>query len=153
MAKKKTETIPSLELLTKAFMEDVNDGELQERYDRFIIQRDRTKEKYNEIVPVINELVRKKNVLHATIFALAIEGIISIEANTEYKKINAEFVELEKEVLHLKEAMETNEELITKYQNGSNDKLFHWWRAFKAIDSEGTAPWIEWKTPYENKII
>lgn len=152
MSKTKTEKTP-LELLIKAFEEDINDKELQLRYDGFLRRLDEAKENYNQQVPVINELIRKKSVLHSSIFSLAIEGIISTEANQEYKKIREEYDELEKEVVRLKNAMEEVEDLIKKYQDGSHNKLFAWWKSFKAIEPKGTKPWIEWKRPYENLII
>jgi chromosome segregation ATPase len=151
MSKTKTEKTP-LELLVKAFEEDVNDKELQLRYDGFLRRLDEAKENYNQLVPVINELIRKKGVLHSSIFSLAIEGIISTEANQEYKKIREEYDELEKEVVRLKNAMEEVEDLIKKYKDGSHSKLFAWWKSFKAIDPKGTKPWTEWKRPYENLI-
>ncbi len=152
MAKQKTEKTP-LELLTKAFMEDVNDNELQLRYNGFINRSNEAKSQYNANVPIANELMNKRSALESIIFNSAIEGILSTHAIEDYKRVNSEFSEIRKEMSRSQEAIDEVEDLIKKYKELSDKKLYYWWKSFKAIDPKGTEPWLTWKRTYENKII
>jgi hypothetical protein len=152
MAKTKIEKTP-LELLTVAFQEDVNDKELQHRYDRFVKNLAHAKEQYNKLVPEINEAINRKNRLHSVIFNTVLEGIMPAETIYAYKETSKELDELTEEISHHQNGMEENERLIKKYEELSHNKLFYWWKSFRAIDPKGTAPWMEWKRPYEKMII
>jgi hypothetical protein len=152
MAKSKTEKT-AIELLEQAFQEELNDQELQQRFDGFNKRLNDVKSQYNPKVPIINELINKRNSLSSIIFDSTLEGIIAKEAIDKYKLIDNDYQIIAKEIKGLQESMDEIEELIKKYQDLSERKLFCWWKSFKAIDPKGTQPWLEWKKPYNHKII
>ena len=83
MAKKKTELTP-METFTKAFIAEINDKELQNRFDGFVrnVREDYTK--HLELICVMNSLIKSRDTLAGIILESAIEGIGSSEAIEKY---------------------------------------------------------------------
>lgn len=152
MTKTKTEKNP-LDLLKKAFYESVNDKELQDRYNRFVYNLKKDKENYNQLVPKINEAISRKNRLQEIILRTVLEGIMPTDVIETYKSVSKEVEELSEHISKYQYSIDENENLIKKYQDNSDQKLFYWWKSFHAIDPKGTSPWIEWKRLYEKIII
>jgi hypothetical protein len=150
MSKKKEHN--PVEALKKAFEDEVNDLELQERYDLFQKNLKRAKDDHNKLVPLLNQNVEARNVLTGVIYSSAMEGILSIEATKKVKELKAEMEVLVAELEIHKESMDYNQKLIEKYKDWSDRKLFIWWQALKAVDPE-TKAYIEWKETYKDRII
>jgi hypothetical protein len=151
MSKTKVEKTP-IELLTKAFLEDFNDNELQERYEQFERTVKEFKGRYNELVPKINQSIDNSKGLAVMIVESAKMGFLNEQAIERIKKEESIFEDLKKDADYYKEKFLHEEELISKYKKNSETKFFHWWKTFKAIDKK-TEPWLTWKRQYENKII
>jgi hypothetical protein len=140
------------EKLMNAFEEELNDKELQERYDRFRENEKREKERYNNQVPVVNELIKRVNDLQHVVLESAVLGILAIESIEELKKLRIELEEAKKIADGFRAAMEYQKDLAEKYEDYSDRKLFHWWKSLKAVGIEVMA-WGDWKRQYENVII
>ena len=150
MSKKKEHN--PVEALKKAFEEEVNDLELQERYEYFQKNLQRAKDEHNKLVPFLNQNVEARNILTSVIYNSAMEGILSTEATKKMKELKAEMETLVAELEIHKESIQYNEKLIKDYKDWSERKLFIWWQALKAVDPE-TKAWIEWKETYKDRII
>lgn len=151
MSKTKVEKTP-IELLKKAFLEDFDDNELQERYDRFERIVREYKDRYNELVPKINQSVDNAKELAVMVVKSAKMGFLNEQAIERLKEEESDFENLKQEADQYRKRFEEEEDLMKRYKKNSETKLFQWWRAFKAIDKK-TEPWLTWKRQYENKII
>ncbi len=151
MPKAKVEKTP-IELLTKSFLEDFNDNELQERYDGFERKVKTLKDQYNGLVPKINQSVDNAKELAVMVVKSAKMGFLNDQAIERLKEEECLFEELKKRADFFKKGFEEEEDLMKQYKKNSETKLFHWWKTFKAIDKK-TEPWLTWKRQYENKII
>jgi len=134
------------------FMEDFNDNELTERYERFKRTVKSLKDCYNEKVPTVNEALNTRATLNDMILTCAKAGIINQEAVEKDKEIKKFLDDTIPTLTDLKSKWEHEEALIKKYEEMSHDRLFNYWKIFKALDKK-IAPWLEWKTPYEKRII
>ena len=151
MTKKKSEMTP-LELLTKAFNEDFNDNELQERFEQFERTVKDFKDLYNVLVPQINKQINEAKTLNGMILESAKMGFINKDAIKQLKETEASLKEQTEAADTYRGKFEGSEDLMEKYRKNSNNKLFQWWRSFKAIE-KSTEPWLTWKRKYEHKII
>jgi len=134
------------------FMEDFNDDELTERYDRFKNTVKSLKDRYNEKVPAVNEALKKRATLNDMILTCAKMGIVNQEAVEKDKEIQEFLDDVIPTIDDLKSKWEYEEALIKKYEENSHNKLFGYWKIFKALDKK-TEPWLDWKRPYEKRII
>jgi hypothetical protein len=151
MAKTKKE-LTALEKLQAAFSEDFNDMELQERYDRFVENVKYWKGLYNDLVPKINEQIKQKSNLTTLVLDSAMLGILNTEAVNQIKELDKYLNEWCSKADDYRAKFEDEERLMKKYEENSHDRLFQWWKSIKTVD-EKTAPWLEWKRPYEKRII
>ena len=152
MAKKKQPELTDYEKIQKEFQEDFNVSELQERFDQFEKTVKDFKELYNILVPQINERIENISTLNEMIVRSAKLGFLNTQAVNQLKEIEASLKEQMEAADLYKERFTKEEKLITKYKEGSNDKLFLYWKMFRALD-EKTEPWLEWKTEYSNRIF
>ena len=153
--RKKAEPQPektAFEKVHDLFMEDFNDKELQERYENFIRTREGAKERHNAMVPEINALIQKGESLKETIVDLAVQGLSTEEAARLVRETVPQVKELRDKIAYQKGIMDEEDALIKKYKENSENKLFHYWKIFKALDPE-TEPWLSWKKPYCHHII
>ena len=134
------------------FMEDFNDDELTERYDNFKNIVKILKDRYNEKVPAVNEALNKRATLNDMILTCAKMGIVNQEAVEKDKEIQKFLDDVIPTIDDLKSKWEYEEALIKKYEENSHNKLFGYWKIFKALDKK-TEPWLDWKRPYEKRII
>jgi hypothetical protein len=134
------------------FMEDFNDDELTERYDRFKNTVKSLKDRYNEKVPAVNEALKTRATLNDMILTCAKMGIVNHEAVEKDKEIQKLLDETIPILDDLKAKWEYEEALIKKYEELSHNKLFGYWKIFKTLDKK-TEPWLDWKRPYEKRII
>jgi len=151
MAKQKKE-LTAIEKLNQAFMEDFNDMELQERYDRFVENVKYWKGLYNDLVPKINERIELKSKLTSLVLESAMLGILNTDAVNQIKEADKYLNEWCTKADEYRAKFQEEEALMERYKKSSHDRLFQWWKSIKTIDKT-TAPWLEWKTPYEKRII
>ena len=148
---KKKEHNP-VEALKKAFNEEVNDTELQERYDRFIKDLDRVTEGHNKLVTEINQNLETIHILKDVVYKSAIQGILANEATVKIKELEAVNVELMEELDSYKDRIQYNKDLIEKYKDWSGRKLFVWWQVLKVVDPN-TEDWMQFRETFKDKII
>lgn len=151
MAKTKKQ-LSDYEKILNEFESDFNDTELQERYDRFEKTVKDFKELYNILVPQINSQIANAKTLSDMIVDSAKMGFLNTQAVNQLKETEASLKEQMDAANTYRERFTKEEELIKKYKENSDNKLFHYWKMFKAINSN-TEPWLEWKRPYEKRII
>ena len=149
MAKKQHDPVKALK---KAFQEEVEDLELQERYDRFQKDLQMYKDEHNEIVPTVNENLEKLRTLKAAVLAQAISGVLAPQSVEKIKEIEKENQDLIKKIEFYQGKINETKDLIERYQRSSDTKMFVWFQALKAVDPE-TKPWLEWRETYKNRII
>jgi hypothetical protein len=130
----------------------VEDLELQERYDRFQKDLQMYKDNHNEIVPTVNENLEKLRTLKAAVLAQALSGVLAPQAVEKIKDIEKENQDLIKNIEFYQGKIKETKDLIEKYENWSNKRLFVWYQALKAVDPE-TKPYLEWQETYKNRII
>lgn len=138
--------------LTKAFLSDVNDNELQDNYNQHEKSLKLDKERHNKLVPQINQNLTIGQDLKESIFTQSLQGIIAKDAIQMYKDVEKETETLIQKLNALKEKIKHTAALIEKYEDQSGQKLFGWWKAISAAEPN-TLPWLDWKKPYEGKII
>lgn len=151
MAKTKKE-LTDYEKVMKAFHEDFNDLELQERFDNFERTLSSLKESYNEHVPEVNAKMKMSQDLAQMILDSAMMGFLNNDAIAKVKEVNTYLDGIRPYLDDLKVKMDKEKSLIEKYKEGSNNKLFHYWKTLKAID-KNIAPWLEWKRDYDKRIF
>ena len=149
MAKKEHNPV---EALKKAFNEEVNDTELQERYDRFIKDLERVTEGHNKLVTEINQNLEAIHILKDVVYKSAIQGILVNEATLKIKELEAVNVELMEELDSYKDRIQYNKDLIEKYKDWSGRKLFVWWQVLKVVDPN-TEDWMQFRETFKDKII
>jgi len=149
MSKKKHDPVKALK---KAFQQEWDDNELDERYQRFERDLERAKEAHNELVPVINDNLAVIRPLKESVLEQALCGVLSTDATLKIKELEAENEELIEKIEAQREIIDENKALMEKYKDWSDRKLFIWWQAIKAVDPE-TEPWIEWKDKRDAKIF
>jgi hypothetical protein len=142
----------AFEKIYDLFMEDFNDKELQERYDNFKRTREAAKDRHNAMVPEINALIQKGESLKETVVDLAVQGLSTEEPARLLRETVPLVKELRDKIEYQKGIMDEEDALIKKYKENSENRLFHYWKVFRALDKE-TLPWLEWKKPYINTII
>jgi hypothetical protein len=142
----------AFEKIYDLFMEDFNDKELQERYDNFKRTREAAKDRHNAMVPEINALIQKGESLKETVVDLAVQGLSTEEPARLLRETVPLVKELRDKIEYQKGIMDSEDALIKKYKENSENRLFHYWKVFRALDKE-TLPWLEWKKPYINTII
>ena len=152
MAKKKQSELTDYEKIEKEFQEDFNDLELQERFEQFEKAVKNFKGLYNELVPKVNEDINKQALLRQMIVESAKQGFLNNDAANQLNVLDARLTENIEKLENFESKFKGDEELIKKYKEGTNNKLFLYWKMFKALDKT-TAPWLEWKTVYDNRIF
>ena len=151
MAKTKKQ-LSDYEKILNEFESDFNDTELQERYDQFEKTVKDFKELYNILVPQINTQIENAKTLSEMIVDSAKMGFLNTQAVNQLKETEASLKEQMDAANTYRERFTKEEELIKKYKENSDNKLFHYWKMFKAIN-DNTEPWLEWKRPYDKRII
>jgi len=149
MSKEKHNPIKELK---KAFQQEWDDNELQERFNRFESDLKSAKDAHNKLVSQVNANLHTINTLKESVLQQALCGVLSHEATEKIYKLEAENEELIKKIEFQKEAISKNADLMDKYEDWSDRKLFIWWQAIKAVDPE-TEPWMEWKDKRDSKIF
>ena len=82
----------------------------------------------------------------------ALNGVSSEGLNRKLRDLESAAEELEERMNVIYSQIKYYEDLIDKYEEWSERKLFVWWRVFTTLD-DTTPNWIEWKNTYNNNII
>lgn len=134
------------------FKEDLEDRELQGRYDQFIKSRDSAKESYNKCVPDLNLFSSKRTELKELIVTLAVKSLSTKETSHQLLELEEEYDTLCKTAADYHLVMEESNTLIDKYKSMSADKLFVHWKYLTMMKAT-EVPYLEWRVEYENIII
>lgn len=148
MPKAKKELSPK-EIAWRVFLEDYDDDEIPKRFERFTRDQERMKEEFNPRAQSFNEMLEKKQRLESLLMETIKAGHFDRDSSL-LKEIN----DLEKEIESLNGALgelqamiKKNGDLIKKYEDWSEKKLFEHWRYLKAFDSE-VQEWAGFKAKY-----
>lgn len=132
--------------------EDLADKELQENYERFKKDLAYAKEKYNELVPILNERIQLIETLKELIVGLATQGMSTLNAGNDLKIAVDELKGYKEAADGFMKQINENKKLIKDYEDWSERKLFMHWdylTFLKATDK----PWMEWKKQYKDIVI
>lgn len=138
--------------VTQLIHEDLADKELQENYDRFKRHLDSAKTSYNACVPTLNSMISKIVNLKELIVSLSVHGLSTETAVKRLAKLDNNFTKLSEKADQYKAEMAKYNDLIKKYEDWNERKLFMHWKyltLLKVIDK----PWLEWKETYKNNMI
>lgn len=137
----------------KVFLDSYNDPEIGKRYEGFLSNHKSMIERYNPQVEAFNEKTEKKKSLEELLLNVVKSGFHQQVSPIleEIKAIDGELQELVQELSSLKSSIEYHQDLITKYKDWSERKLFIHWEHLKALD-EGVPIWTSFKAKY-NKIF
>ena len=125
--RKKAEPQPektAFEKVHDLFMEDFNDKELQERYENFIRTREGAKERHNAMVPEINAIIQRGESLKEIIIDMAVHGLNTDEPARILRETVPQAKELRDKIAYQKGIMGSEDALIKKYKENSENKLF-----------------------------
>lgn len=149
MAKKKSKDYDNI---WKEFQSDLTNGELQNNYNEF-------KDKVNDLIPqhedaFIHHQKMEKQIseLKDAILMSALNGVSSESLNRKMRDLESACEELEEQMNIIYSQIKYYEDLISKYEDWSERKLFIWWRVFTTLDNT-TPNWVEWKEIYKDNII
>ncbi len=136
----------------KLFNEDLADRELQNNYDGFKMSRDIWKEKYNELVPEINSLIKRIVNLKELIVTQAVQGLSNTESVKRLAKLDDKFTKLTETADRFKAKMNEEDEFIEKYKDWNERKLFMHWK-YLTLLKVTKEPWMDWKKQYIDTMI
>lgn len=140
------------EKVWKEFLADLNDTELQDRYDRFREDEKRDVDSYNRMVDTINELHAKKATLEGIIVDSAILEISAHSAVELLKTVRNSIEELGQTMAELASKIAENQKLIKQYKNSSENNLYVYWKMLNAVD-ETVGPYHEFSQKYKDRIF
>jgi Mg2+ and Co2+ transporter CorA len=132
--------------------EDLEDKELQENYDRFKRSRESAKASYNTCVPTLNSMINKIVNLKELIVSLAVQGLPTEKAVKRLAKLDDSFTKLSEKADQYKAEMDKQGDLIKKYEDLNERKLFMHWQ-YLTLLKVTDQPWLEFKKQYEDIII
>jgi hypothetical protein len=138
--------------VTQLIHEDLEDKELQGNYDSFKRNLDSAKTSYNACVPTINSMINKIVNLKELIVSLSVQGLSTEKAVKRMVKLDNDFTKLSEKADTYKSQIEKQQDLIKKYEDWNERKLFMHWKyltMLKVIDT----PWLEWIPEYKNIMI
>lgn len=134
------------------FEEDLKDRELQENYDRFKRQRDAAKTSYNALVPKLNSMISTIVNLKELIVSLSVQGLSTEEPVKRLAKLDDRFTKLSERADKYKAEMDKQTDLIKKYEDWNERKLFMHWKYLTHLKVTNI-PWMDWKKQYIDIMI
>jgi Mg2+ and Co2+ transporter CorA len=132
--------------------EDLEDKELQENYDRFKRSRESAKASYNTCVPTLNSMINKIVNLKELIVSLAVQGLPTEKAVKRLAKLDDSFTKLSEKADQYKAEMDKQGDLIKKYEDLNERKLFIHWQYLTLLKVTDQS-WLEFKKQYKDIII
>lgn len=136
----------------KEFQSELTDGELQSNYDGFVEKVNELNPQYEDIFIHHQKMENEISEIKDAILMSALNGVSSEGLNRKLRDLESAAEELEKRMNVMYAQIKHYEDLIDKYEDWSERKLFVWWQVFTALD-DTTPNWIEWKNTYNNNII
>jgi hypothetical protein len=109
-------------------------------------------DRHNETLKIYETAIAEFNNLDSIILQSAKAGMLHTEAIERSKKIESEIDSLTQSLNKSQAEVEYEKDLLKKYVDWSERKLFTWWQALKAINSE-IAPWIDFKQEYKDLVF
>ena len=134
------------------FEEDLKDRELQENYDRFKRQRDAAKTSYNALVPKLNSMISTIVNLKELIVSLSVQGLSTEEPVKRLAKLDDRFTKLSERADKYKSEMDKQTDLIKKYEDWNERKLFMHWKYLTHLKVTNIQ-WMDWKKQYIDTMI
>jgi|688.fasta_scaffold43990_9 vacuolar-type H+-ATPase subunit I/STV1 len=150
MAKKKILT--EKEKVEKVFREELEDQELQIRYDRMVSGFNSMVENYNHCLKKVESLLNEQQKLKEMLFEAVKMKLDYTEIMSRIEEHNKTVASEEKILSELYTELEKERALIEKYKQWSENKFFIYWKIFKELDSE-FHNWQEFKTLHKDTII
>ena len=136
----------------KEFQSELTDGELQSNYDGFVERVNELNPQYEDIFIHHQKMENEISEIKDAILMSALNGVSSEGLNRKLRDLESAGEELEERMNVIYSQIKYYEDLIDKYEDWSERKLFVWWRVFTTLD-DTTPNWIEWKNTYNNNII
>ena len=136
----------------KEFQSELTDGELQSNYDGFVEKANELNPQYEDIFIHHQKMENEISEIKDAILMSALNGVSSEGLNRKLRDLESAGEELEERMNVIYSQIKYYEDLIDKYEDWSERKLFVWWQVFTALDDK-TPNWIEWKNEYNNNII
>jgi len=136
----------------KEFQSELTDGELQSNYDGFVEKVNELNPQYEDIFIHHQKMENEISEIKDAILMSALNGVSSEGLNRKLRDLESAAEELEERMNVIYSQIKYYEDLIDKYEDWSERKLFVWWRVFTTLD-DTTPNWIEWKNTYNDNII
>jgi hypothetical protein len=138
--------------VTQLIHEDLADKELQRNYDGFKRTKESAATSYNSLVPKLNSMIDQIVNLKELIVSLSVQGLSTETAVKRLAKLDNNFTKLSEKAEVYKAEMDKQKDLIKKYEDLNEHKLFMHWKylsLLKAIEE----PWMEFKKQYVDVMI
>lgn len=152
MASKKIKTTDAFENLWNAFQEEINDVEIPERYKHMQSAYKNLADMHNKNLKEYEILLEDSNKLDSMILQSAKLGMLHIEAIERSKTIESQIQSLVESLNESQAKVTYESDLLKKYVDWSERKLFVWWQSLKAINAE-IKPWIDFKQDYKDLVF
>jgi chaperonin cofactor prefoldin len=136
----------------KEFQSELTDGELQSNYDGFVEKVNELNPQYEDIFIHHQKMENEISEIKDAILMSALNGVSSEGLNRKLRDLESAGEELEERMNVIYSQIKYYEDLIDKYEDWSERKLFVWWKVFTVLDNT-TPDWLEWKNTYNNNII
>src|SRR5210317_10882 len=136
----------------KEFQSELTDGELQSNYDGFVEKVNELNPQYEDMFIHHQKMENEISEIKDSILMSALNGVSSEGLNRKLRDLESAAEELEERMNVIYSQIKYYEDLINKYEDWSERKLFVWWQVFTALD-DTTPNWIEWKNTYNDNII
>lgn len=132
--------------------EDLEDKELQRNFDFFKKQREAAKTSYNALVPKLNSMIDMIVNLKELIVSLSMQGLSTENAVKRLAKLDDRFTKLSERADAYKSEMDKQTDLIKKYEDWNERKLFMHWKYLTMLKITNV-PWLDWKSTYNDTIL
>lgn len=149
MSKKKSK---EYQKLWTEFQSELSNPELGNNYHGFHNQLDHLRPEYKEMFIHHQKLQNEMGELKDAILLSAMNSVSTEALSRKLRDLESASDELEDKMNVVYSKIQYNEELIKKYEDWSERKLFLWWGVFNTID-EDTKPWLEWKYQFDKPIF
>jgi chaperonin cofactor prefoldin len=136
----------------KEFQSELTDGELQSNYDEFVEKVNKLNPQYEDMFIHHQKMENEISEIKDAILMSALNGVSSEGLNRKLRDLESAAEELEERMNVIYSQIKYYEDLINKYEDWSERKLFVWWQVFTTLD-DTTPNWIEWKNTYNDNII
>lgn len=138
--------------LWQEFMGELSDDDLQNNYDSFKRSAETKSSEYKELLVVHQTMEAEMGELKDALLISALNGISTEALSRRFRELESASDELLNKMNVLYASIKYYEDLMHKYVDWSERKLFLWWNVFKTINDD-TTPWSEWKNQFDKNLI